>query len=120
VDTNMDGSVSKRRRHSAEFRAGILEACAQPGTSIARVALENGLNANLVHKWRQRAAEAERAPKIVAPVAEFVSLPMLPVVEPEPTADIRISIRRGGTTLDIQWPVSGAQACAQWLSEVLK
>jgi len=116
----MEGSLSKRRRHSAEFRAGILEACAQPGASIARIALENGLNANLVHKWRQRAAGAERAAKRVVPVPEFVSLPILPAAEPAPTADIRISIRRGGTTLDIQWPVSGARACAHWLGEVLK
>lgn len=116
----MEGSSSRRRRHSAEFRARVLQACSQPGASIARVALENGLNANLVHKWRQRTAEAERAPMIVAPVAEFVALPMLPVVEPAPTADIRISIRRGGTMLDIQWPVAEARSCAQWLGEVLR
>lgn len=116
----MEGSSSKRRRHSAELRTRVLEACRQPGASIARVALENGLNANLVHKWRQRAAEGQRAPKDVVPVAEFVSLPILPAVAPTLAADIRISIRRGGTTLDIQWPVSGAEACAQWLGEVLK
>jgi transposase len=98
----------------------VLEACRNAGASIARVALEHGLNANLVHKWRQRAAEAERPPKSVVPVAEFVSLPIAPAVDRTPVADIRISIRRGGTTLGIQWPVSGAQACAQWLGEVLK
>jgi transposase len=116
----MEGSVSRRRRHSTELKARVLEACSQPGASVARVALENGLNANLVHKWRQRAAGVERAAKSVVPVAEFVSLPILPTVEPTPVENIQISIRRGGTTLDIQWPVSGAQSCAQWLGEVLK
>lgn len=116
----MEGSSSRRRRHSEALRARVLEACRQPGASIARVALENGLNANLVHKWRQRAAEAQRPSKSVVPVAEFVSLPILPAVDPAPAADIRISIRRGGTTLDIQWPISGAQACAHWLGEVMK
>jgi len=118
VDTNVEGSSSSRRRHSEELRARVLEACNQPGASIVRIALENGLNANLVHKWRQRAARGSAA-KSVMPVPEFVSLPILPAVAPA-AADIRISIRRGGTTLDIQWPVTGAQACAQWLGEVLK
>lgn len=112
----MDGSLSKRRRHSAEFRAGILEACAQPGASIARVALENGLNANLVHKWRQR----QRRATSLTPAAEFVALPIVPRADPTPAADIRISIRRGSTTLEIQWPVADARSCAQWLGEVLR
>jgi transposase len=116
VDTNMEGSLSKRRRHSDELRTRILEACAQPGASIARIALEHGLNANLVHKWRQR----ERRSTSLVPASEFVAVPIVPAAEPIPAADIRISIRRGGTTLDIQWPVAEARSCAQWLGEVLK
>lgn len=27
--------------------------CAQPGSSVARVALSHGINANVVHKWRR-------------------------------------------------------------------
>jgi len=112
----MEGSLSKRRRHSNELKARVLAACAQPGASIARIALENGLNANLVHKWRHRQRQATR----LTPAAEFVALPMVPAADPRPTAAIRISIRRGGTTLDIQWPVADARSCAQWLGEVLK
>jgi transposase len=119
VDTNMETARPTRRRHSAELKARVLEACRQPGTSVARVALENGLNTNLVHKWRQRAA-GDGAARRLMPVPEFVSLPILPAVEPASAADIRISIRRGGTTLDIQWPVADARSCAQWLGEVLK
>lgn len=116
----MEGSVSKRRRHSDELKARVLAACTEPRDSIARIALENGLNANLVHKWRQRAAQGRARATSVVPAAEFVALPMVPVVKPTPAADIRISIRRGGTTLDIQWPVADARSCAQWLGEVLK
>jgi transposase len=115
----MEGQVLRRRRHSAELKARVLEACRQPGASIAGVALESGLNANLVHKWRRRAAEGQRISKDMVPVAEFVPLPIRPEAEPE-VGDIRISIRRGSTTLDIQWPVSSAQACARWIGEVLK
>lgn len=56
----------------------------------------------------------------MVPVAEFVPLPIPPQAEPE-VGDIRISIQRGNKTLDIQWPVSSAQACARWIGgEVLK
>lgn len=41
----------QRRRHSPEFRASVIQACLQPGVSIAAVALANGLNANMVRKW---------------------------------------------------------------------
>ena len=40
-----------RRTHSPEFKALVLAACAQPGTSVAAVALSHGLNANVVRKW---------------------------------------------------------------------
>jgi hypothetical protein len=112
----MEGSLAKRRRHSADLKARVLDACDQPGASIARIALENGLNANLVHKWRQR----QRRSTSLAPAPEFVALPIVPAAESLPSGDIRISIRRGGTTLDIQWPIADARSCAQWLGEVLK
>lgn len=112
----MEGFLSKRRRHSDELKARVLAACAQPGASIARIALENGLNANLVHKWRRR----QRRATSLVPAAEFVTLPILPAVEPAPAAVIRISIRRGGTNVDIQWPVTDGRSCAEWLGGVLK
>ena len=45
----------KRRRFTAEFKAMIVEACQQPGASVAGIALEHALNANLVHKWIREA-----------------------------------------------------------------
>ena len=40
-----------RRRHAPEFRGQVVQACRQPGVSIAAVALANGLNANMLRKW---------------------------------------------------------------------
>jgi hypothetical protein len=39
-----------RRRHSPEFKARLVEECRQPGMSVARVARDNGVNANLLHQ----------------------------------------------------------------------
>ena len=61
----------KRRRFTAEFKARIVEACQQPGASVAGIALEHALNANLVHKWIREARQS-------APVSDtpaFVQAP---------------------------------------------
>lgn len=48
----MHSKSAARRRHSAELKTKVLAACDEPGASISGVALANGLNANLVRKWR--------------------------------------------------------------------
>src|SRR3989442_11378875 len=40
-----------RRKHSAELRAQVVQACRQSGASVAAIALRSGLDANLVHRW---------------------------------------------------------------------
>ncbi|MGF6222049.1 transposase [Pseudomonas frederiksbergensis] len=40
-----------RRSYSKSFKAQVIQECAQPGASIASIALSHSLNANLVHKW---------------------------------------------------------------------
>ena len=49
--------VVLRRRHSAQLKASVLEQCAVPGASVAKVAMSHGLNANVVHGWRKLARE---------------------------------------------------------------
>lgn len=41
----------QRRTYSKSFKAQVIQACAEPGASIANIALSHSLNANLVHKW---------------------------------------------------------------------
>ena len=54
-----DAKPATRRRHDADLKARVLEACAAPGASVARVAMAHGLNANLVHKWRRGQRQAK-------------------------------------------------------------
>jgi transposase len=63
----MEGkSVKRRRRYSAEFKQRVLAECAEPGVSVAGVALSHGINANLVQTWRREAREAS-APRSLSP-----------------------------------------------------
>ena len=59
-----------RRRHSPELKAQILAACAEPGASVAGVALAHGINANVVHRWRQLVREGK--PSVPAISSGFV------------------------------------------------
>jgi transposase len=114
VDTMKDDSKKiTRRRHSAELKAQVLSECAQPGASVAGVALSYGINANIVHKWRRLAGTAP------LPAARFV-----PVALPAPTraepSDIRMELRRGAMTMTITWPTAAAGQCAAWMRELLR
>ena len=130
-----------RRRHSDELKAKVLAACDEPDASISRVALEHGLNTNLVRKWRSGRGvkrvgmavtpAASTAPASLATTAEFVAIEM-----PAPAkvaaraaaqaqassstaqALIQIELRRGPLHLSVRWPSAAADDCRAWLSEL--
>ena len=59
-ESNSSPVITTKRRHSAAFKRKILELTEQPGASVAAVALEHGINANLVFKWRRAKLERKR------------------------------------------------------------
>ena len=126
--------VVLRRRHGAQLKALVLEQCAAPGASVAKVAMSHGLNANIVHGWRKLARERDaagarpiRSPVIVPakPVAvasQFVAVSLTPTASPPASApaDIQIELRRGATAMKITWPITAAADCAAWMRELLR
>lgn len=54
-------SKKTRRWHSAQFKAEVIAACEQSGTSVAEVSRRYDLNANLVQTWRRQARAQARA-----------------------------------------------------------
>jgi transposase len=70
-----------RRRYDPASKQRLVEACLQPGVSLAGVALRHGVNANLLRKWvagqqqRQRNGVAvgaiDRAREVFVPVVEL-------------------------------------------------
>lgn len=58
-----------RCHYDADSKRALIEACLRPGVSVARLAQENGINANLLRKWISRfLLDRERGLAIVAPV----------------------------------------------------
>ena len=112
----------RRRRHTAEFKAAAVAACREPGASVAAVALERKLNANLLRTWIKRADKAPSMPKAISAPQPASFLPLRIESHSEPAAaerPIRVHIRKGRTRVTIEWPATAAGACALWLRELL-
>lgn len=104
-----------RRRYDAELKQQILTQCAEPGESVASIALLHGINANVVHKWRREAVGA--LPALQAPA--FVPVP-LPPAACAPAPHIGIELRRGATSVSVTWPLAADEQCGVWMRELLK
>jgi transposase len=122
--------VVSRRRHSGEFKALVLEQCALPGASVAKVAMTHGVNANIVHGWRKLARDHEGAAQLPpgpttlpaqtsASAPQFVPVSMAQATSHAAPVDIQIELRRGATAMKITWPMAAAADCAAWMRELL-
>ncbi|WP_418319049.1 IS66-like element accessory protein TnpA [Piscinibacter sakaiensis] len=110
--------IAVRRRHDRELKQRVLQECRQPGASVAQVAMNNGLNTNLVHKWRRLAERSESPVAAVSQAPAFI--PVALPSSPQPLPDLRIELRRGATTIIVTWPIAAAAECASWMRELLR
>lgn len=116
--------AAKRKRYTKAFKQNVIAACSQPGASVARIALEHGLNANMLRKWIRLAQNnsADNTPG-------FVALPMPDCphtsavsnarqsVDPE---SIRMEIPYRHQSINISLPVSQMDRCLALLRELLQ
>ena len=108
-----------RRSYSPELKLQVVGACAKPGASIAAVAMQHGINANLVHRWLREHSQGTLANALQT----FVPVTLNAATEPapaQPTGDIRVEVKRANATIVVHWPLAGGAACAQWLRECLQ
>jgi len=115
-----------RRKHSAELRAEVVQACRQPGASVAAIALRNGLNANVVHRWLSQDGRTldggggNRAAVATRPGTEFLPVQLPQAAVATTSTDIRMELRRGASTATVSWPLQCSGECAAWLREWLR
>lgn len=123
------GDRRRRRRHSDEFKARVVAACRKPGVSIAAVALDHRLNANLLRRWVVTAERTQDALPITPLAGATASAApahaaFVPVaVQPPPagtSSEITIELRRGAMVVKVNWPLAQAASCAAWLGELLR
>lgn len=125
----------KRRKYSAELKAQVVNECEAPGASVARVAMARGINANVVHSWRQSArTKRSTGAALTTTPAQFVPVVIssaVPIVAPASQAvapltpspltqpHIEVELRRGTTTLKLLWPATACAQLSAWTREVL-
>ncbi|NAT15648.1 MULTISPECIES: IS66-like element accessory protein TnpA [Pseudomonas syringae group] len=106
-----------RRSYSKSFKIQVIQECAQPGASIASIALHHNLNANLVHKWIRL-----QAPKSTALQPAFIPLPLPTnaVNQHAASPSICVEIEHPRGTVKVNWPTESADACASFLRDLLR
>jgi transposase len=86
-------SQPKRRVHSAAFKRALVLRSLQPGASVSAIALEAGINANLLFGWRKAQLAGRPAPALAHVVEQAAVL--LPVeIAPTSRSAIAASVPR--------------------------
>ncbi len=142
ISTEMIGRLVVRRKqdgrcvYDPQVKAQIVRACLQPGVSVARMALQCGVNANLLRRWVGERHKPGSSKSVVLPLghansAEFVPVRIqAPSAEPASCVQIKMELHArlpNGVALDLQ-PASlddlkhviaalGGLTCSAWTRE---
>ena len=121
----------------AYFKHQLIQQCQQPDTSVAKVAMQHQINANLLHKWIRQSRsmvpsltissipQTDFLPVILHPTPVKQEAPPPPVPEKKATAHIRIPLHdeQGSVRdqmIEIEWPVESATELLLLLQGLIK
>ena len=125
------------RTFTAEFKHQLIQQCQQPDTSVAKVAMQHQVNANLLHKWIRQSRsmvpsltissipQTDFLPVILHPTPVKQEAPPPPVPEKKAVAHIRIPLHdeQGSVRnqmIEIEWPVESATELLLLLQGLIK
>ena len=114
-----------RRQHDRSFKEDLVRQSLEPGASVSAIALRNGINANMLFKWRREQLRAEArpvaAPTVLLPVelhqpTEVVTMPapvaaVPPTSKPAPRNGV-IELEIGGVQMRLRGGVDEASLCS--------
>ncbi|MGZ9706249.1 IS66-like element accessory protein TnpA [Pseudomonas sp. GNP013] len=106
-----------RRSYSKSFKTQVIQECAQPGASIASIALSHRLNTNLVHKWIRVHTQKNTA---LQPAFLPLPLPLAGANSQAASSNICVEIQHSRGTVKVNWPTENAAACATFLRDLLR
>ena len=118
VSTDEEG----RRVYSESGKRALVERALEPGVSVSRLALDHGVNSNLLRKWIRRhqgsgirsAREAASSPRLLPVVTVDLAAGPSSVARPMPMAAAPIEIMVAGVSVHVRGAVD-----AQLLGTVL-
>ena len=103
-----------------------IKSCQQPGVSIAALAGQHGMNANVLHRWLKERQPSACQPLMAQPmpatleVPAFVPVPLSAPMPEHRDHEIRVELRKGALTMVVSWPMRAAADLASWTAAVLK
>ena len=126
-----------RRTFTAEFKHQLIQQCQQPDTSVAKVAMQHQVNANLLHKWIRQSRsmvpsltppsipQTDFLPVILHPTPVRQETPPPPVPEKNAVAHIRIPLHKEQGSardqmIEIDWPVESAKELLPLIQGLIK
>ncbi len=112
MDTPHIAVKSIKRRHNPAFKHKLVELTRQAGASVAAIALEHGINANLLFKWRREylVSPASARPAAQAVLLPVTMAPLLPVgAVNNPAPAMAANTTRAFTVGVIEIEVGGAR-----------
>ena len=122
MTTNNQTSIASltiiRRTYSAEFKQHIVQACKASEVSIASVALQHGLNTNLVSKWIRLIDAKPRSDRSLLPnKPAFIALSCSAPLDHTPTdmLKVQITLPHSKAEIGLKWQVSEISALAELL-----
>lgn len=109
-------TAAGKRKFDAEGKRKLIDACLQPGASIAGLALKAGVNANQLHKWihlRERANRAAATASVEPLPSAFVPVVTVGQVAPVRTNPEPVSVRRSSHGYESAKTATPARLSAQ-------
>jgi transposase-like protein len=107
----------KRRQYTPEFKAQLVAESQNPEASVARIALDNDLNANLLRRWITESKQADQQP---SPAFVPINLPAAVAPAVKNSNCIRIEIPQPSGPVVVEWPADQAHQCALFLRTLLQ
>jgi transposase-like protein len=104
--------MRQRSSYPKPFKAQVVQECLQPGATVSSVAINHGINANVVRKWMPLYRDQPPATSLPA----FVPLKAAPKRSAE--ASVIIELPMAGQVITVKWPTSDPEGCAQFIRAV--
>ena len=107
------------RTYTPAFKAELVAACLQPGTSIAALASSHGMNANVLHRWLTEHAHTGRhQPSTPSPaMPEFIPLRLPNATAEAAPAELKVELRKGALSMTVicrnNWLFAGSLRAGQ-------
>ena len=114
-----------RRQHDRAFKEDLVRQSLEAGASVSAIALRNGINANMLFKWRREhlraAVRPATVPAVLLPVeleqrTEVVAMPAPAAPVPPPSKPVPrngvIELEIGGVQMRLRGAVDEASLCS--------